>query len=646
MEIQVFKGLRRLAPGRFILLSQPAKRSPQKSSFSDHGYQTPDQHPIPANTAIFSTMSGTPDSSRATPVSSFPVPGRANSVASSSQSGIAKRRLDSISTASPIRPTSGTESTPDYPPRNKRAKTETSGRDLSHITILPAPSTPTTSLAQPTQATPGLLGNWFRGRKVWEVTKNIELNDEGQVYVLLRDHSANAIDDKTPVLRIRCSRTTISGIAKGYNWTSMFQGKAKGSEIHMPEEDDVEALLFILRTAHRNTDDIPEELSMEQVVKIATICHKYSAVGKIRDAVIPRIPKLYAFEKLSIGKETTWRDELNMIQIDIDVAKRDFLLKPGNEEWLFVAWTFGFKNSFAELLSHVVRTCKLTATAERQLLNAKGQPFRGRFPLVVIDHIKKTRERYLNNILTLTYEYARELLLPEKYFANARGAELKHAWELCGKFYIELRSLGLLPTQPKVEDVHQISIQNLEQHLRNDEGSRVLRRFTNDATYGGKQDGDGNVTKHDGNHMGGFMSMSFGDESDGEEYNGEESNGEKSDEEKSDEEEFDEEESDEVESDGVESDREESDGEESHSEESDEEMAEDSPQDKESLLIQIQEAEDKKDGASVSRREVENAAASNLSEQVLWDLHLSRAMAGIDDVPAEFAAYLEEQASK
>lgn len=74
------------------------------------------------------------------------------------------------------------------------------------------------------------------------------------------------MNEKIPVIRVRCSRTTINGIATGANWISIFRSKGMGSEIPISEEDDVSAPMLVLRKAHRHTDDMSEELDMVQVV--------------------------------------------------------------------------------------------------------------------------------------------------------------------------------------------------------------------------------------------------------------------------------------------------------------------------------------------------------------------------------------------
>jgi hypothetical protein len=57
-------------------------------------------------------------------------------------------------------------------------------------------------------------------------------------------------------------------------------------------------------------------------------------------------------------------------------------LAAGNEEWAYVAWTFGFKADFLELVKHLVRTGQ--TDSDGNLLNFRGELIDGNFPPTLI----------------------------------------------------------------------------------------------------------------------------------------------------------------------------------------------------------------------------------------------------------------------
>jgi len=406
-----------------------------------------------------------------------------NSITSSARPLQNKRRHSEISETEP---NPSTSTTTEEVSDSKRTKTQV--RDLTAVIVLPiSPAVPAPSA--------GADPSWYRrlwGKsEPWVVTREIVLNDSGQVYILLRDPDATS-GDKIPALNLRCSEPTLRALATSSKWAQILPSTKKNPKVLMPEEDDVVAMLFILRVAHRVTEDVPQELSTDQVTKIATVCHKYSMMGMIRKAVIDRFQDLHEFERLN-GNPDNDQD----VKKDKNGAEHEFLLQPGNESWLFVAWTFGLEHSFKRLLKHLIHTCLACTGTKGQLLNAKGQALTGCFPAAVIDYIKETREFYLRSILDLVYRYAGELLLPGKYFPATQESQLKYAHEICGKFYIELKTLGLPLAQPGIEAVGSLSIEKLVAHIKNDEGSRVLEEMYGHTTDSGSE-GDNLESIHQG----------------------------------------------------------------------------------------------------------------------------------------------------
>ena len=90
-------------------------------------------------------------------------------------------------------------------------------------------------------------------------------------------------------------------------------------------EDDPSALLLVLRIAHLQFRQIPATLNYKQLLNLALVCDKYDTVELVR----PWLPR--------------WEKPL-----------RQFAFEPNQEEWLFIAWTFGDTEIYKELASTIV----------------------------------------------------------------------------------------------------------------------------------------------------------------------------------------------------------------------------------------------------------------------------------------------------
>ncbi len=111
--------------------------------------------------------------------------------------------------------------------------------------------------------------------------------------------------------------------------------ESSASEIPFPD-DNIDAMLLVLRIAHLRFRDIPGKngLSYAHLLALAVVCDKYDLVKLVR-------PFLDLYE---------WAEPHRPRSVD------DEKWEPS---WLFVAWTFGFGESFEPLARHLVKNISL-----------------------------------------------------------------------------------------------------------------------------------------------------------------------------------------------------------------------------------------------------------------------------------------------
>lgn len=289
-------------------------------------------------------------------------------------------------------------------------------------------------------------------RSLWmtnEPEVTITLNPEGKTIVLL--DQATRAGEVIPVDVVRCGLSSLQKVAVSAQWQKMVnEAKMKG-KMTLPATDDHFAWLFILRAAHGKDlrKDYKQQFFFEDIVRIASMVHKYDVCENIRKEVIERIPK-------------------EMMNAEYHIER------PDHEQWLFVSWVFGFKDTFNKLLIHLVWNPRKNEDGEL-LVGDTGSThqLQGLIPNAVLSHIISTRNKYLEKLVAVAYSFRDHL----KDGSNERCYHPEgHPTDNCaaiqlGTFVMGLHAIKLPDVKPKVKDVNH-SVSSLEKHLRQIKGHR------------------------------------------------------------------------------------------------------------------------------------------------------------------------------
>ena len=108
------------------------------------------------------------------------------------------------------------------------------------------------------------------------------------------------------------------------------------------EDDNPDTLLIVLRAAHLQHHKLPKKLTFGQIVKLAVVCDKYDTATVVRPFL------------------NQWITPFQM----------NYLV-PGYEQWLSIAWTFGYRDQFMNIAHHLTRT--LNMDNEDRCLNVNGE---------------------------------------------------------------------------------------------------------------------------------------------------------------------------------------------------------------------------------------------------------------------------------
>ena len=130
-------------------------------------------------------------------------------------------------------------------------------------------------------------------------------------------------------------------------WRAMLDPKSQFKEAERQEvefpDDDLDALLIILRVAHLKFRDLPDSLSFKGLVNLAVVSDKYDTVGVVRRWLPQWLGPWY--------KESC---------------------SPGYEEWLSIVWTTGDNATFRTTTKHLIESCSIDNAGR---LCHRGKPF-------------------------------------------------------------------------------------------------------------------------------------------------------------------------------------------------------------------------------------------------------------------------------
>lgn len=146
----------------------------------------------------------------------------------------------------------------------------------------------------------------------------IVLRDAGDVVSLIIG------DKKLSVTASRTVLTIMSPVFKAMLTGRFREAETSTFEIPLPD-DDPDALLLLLRIAHLRFKDLPERISFPDLYRLAVVCDKYDTVAIVRPF---------------------W-DRYGAPFLDL-------VETVGYEQWLFIAWTFGFEDVYRRLMKKLV----------------------------------------------------------------------------------------------------------------------------------------------------------------------------------------------------------------------------------------------------------------------------------------------------
>lgn len=158
-----------------------------------------------------------------------------------------------------------------------------------------------------------------------ELQPTIVLDDSGDATLLVGTDSAAL----QPVQVSSTAMTLASPV-----WKDMFERhwKANGA-IEVPlRDDEVDALYIALRIAHLRFHEIPRKdgLTIDALLELAVVCARYDIVKLVRPFL-----DLYGWAQCHYP--------------DTDAGERC------DPAWFYVAWTFGYKDSFQRLTRFIVK---------------------------------------------------------------------------------------------------------------------------------------------------------------------------------------------------------------------------------------------------------------------------------------------------
>ncbi|KAF1951019.1 hypothetical protein CC80DRAFT_509154 [Byssothecium circinans] len=262
---------------------------------------------------------------------------------------------------------------------------------------------------------------------VWILQPTIELCHNADVTLLLGE-------EEQPV---RVSIGTL-GTASPV-WKAMFErhwSESEAAEVAFPD-DDVEAMLLVLRIAHLRFHEIPKKkgLSFGSLLNLAVVCDKYDVVHLVRPFL-----DLYC-----------WAQDYEY----------PFYTGPGYPAWLFIAWSFGYPDSFDKLARHLAFTMsafKLGVVPRNfGLMTKYGYGVQSILPPGILDSILSVREDALAASLDECYSIFDNALKATPCYAKTDIGLPIDATEcrsmILGSLLPQMIDNNLYPSRLKAQDV-------------------------------------------------------------------------------------------------------------------------------------------------------------------------------------------------
>ena len=227
-------------------------------------------------------------------------------------------------------------------------------------------------------------------------------------------------------------------------------------------DDDLCTIEIILQIAHLRFDNLPTSLDFTDLLNLAITCHKYEVVGLVGPFL-----RLWAWPWSSVFRE------------------------PGYEQWLFIAWVFGYQDTFEALTDHLAATTR--SNSEGDCLTSEGILSNDRMPRLIVgkqqkfsnaeyefaayttshtDNVVRVRVENISAIIASCYERINELSSSPDHYCQKKApgkSEFSKAHAICdsvalGSFLKGLKGLNLWPVQPHPSDLY-MSVNELKEQL-------------------------------------------------------------------------------------------------------------------------------------------------------------------------------------
>jgi hypothetical protein len=240
-------------------------------------------------------------------------------------------------------------------------------------------------------------------------------------------------------------------------WNAMLNGnwaESGATEIPFPE-DDIEAMMIVLRISHLKYEGVPdpEVMKIGGLYNLAAVCDKYD--------VLHIVQFVYYMKR--------WFPRLNHYKRYHPRMPRKELQENMDPRWLFVAWVFGHEHSFKVQAGYLARTAMMNT--EGQLMTEFGEMIeKHHVPSDLLERIIETRKA----TITLLLEHIRALLQALqsdtvcKQDSLSLDAQLGCRSSIFGSFLVELTRIGIVGNGLVIADVEDVtvSVERLNQSLQ------------------------------------------------------------------------------------------------------------------------------------------------------------------------------------